>query len=52
MISHDVITGIDGRPVRTVDEVSDAVRTGAALSVVVRRKDGDVTLRVTPEETD
>nr|XP_043881392.1 serine protease HTRA1 [Solea senegalensis] len=52
MIDHDVIVGVDGRPVRTAEEVSDAVQSAAVLSVVVRRKDGDVTLTVFPDETD
>uniref|UniRef100_A0A3Q0RXV7 HtrA serine peptidase 4 n=1 Tax=Amphilophus citrinellus TaxID=61819 RepID=A0A3Q0RXV7_AMPCI len=42
MTDHDVIIGINGRPVRTTREVSDAVRHSTTLSVVVRRKDEDV----------
>ncbi|XP_069557631.1 serine protease HTRA1 [Brachyistius frenatus] len=52
MIDRDVIVGVNGRPVRTSQEVSDAVQSGAALSVVVRRRDGDVTLTVVPEEVE
>lgn len=52
MTDHDVIIGINGRPVRTTQEVSDAVRHSTTLSVVVRRKDEDVTLTIIPEETD
>uniref|UniRef100_A0A3Q0RL24 HtrA serine peptidase 4 n=1 Tax=Amphilophus citrinellus TaxID=61819 RepID=A0A3Q0RL24_AMPCI len=52
MTDHDVIIGINGRPVRTTREVSDAVRHSTTLSVVVRRKDEDVTLTIIPEETD
>ncbi|KAM9859004.1 serine protease HTRA1A isoform 2-T2 [Aulostomus maculatus] len=52
MINCDVIIGINGRPVHTMQDVSEAVQSGAALSVLVRRKDKDVTLTVTPEERD
>lgn len=52
MIEHDVIIGINGRPVHTMQDVSEAVQSGTAFSVVVRRKDGDVTLTIIPEETD
>lgn len=52
MTNHDVIIGINGRPVHTTQEVSEAVQSGAALSVLVRRRDEDITLTVIPEETD
>ncbi|XP_068559468.1 serine protease HTRA1 [Cebidichthys violaceus] len=52
LIDRDVVIGINGRPVRTTQDVREAVRSGAALSVTVRRKDEDVTLTVTPEETE
>ncbi|XP_076023531.1 serine protease HTRA1 [Genypterus blacodes] len=52
MISHDVIIGINGRPIHTMDEVTDAVQTGSSLSVVVRRHDRDVALTIVPEEID
>lgn len=52
MINHDVIIGINGRPIRTTHEVSQAVQSGNELSVVVRRKDKDVTLIIIPEEMD
>lgn len=52
MIDHDVIVAINGQPVSTMQEVSAAVQNGSMLSVVVRRKDGDVTLAVVPEEMD
>lgn len=52
MIDHDVIIGINGWPVHTTQEVSEAVQSGTPLSVVVRRKDKDVTLTIIPEETD
>ncbi|XP_070760041.1 serine protease HTRA1 [Enoplosus armatus] len=52
MLYHDVIIGINGWPVHTLQEVSEAVQSGTALSVLVRRKDKDVTLTIIPEETD
>lgn len=52
MINHDVIIGINGQPIHTTQEVSEAVQSGTALSVVVRRKDKDVSLTIVPEETD
>lgn len=52
MIDHDVIISVDGRPIHTMQEVSEAVHRGSALSVVVRRKDKDVTLTIIPEEAD
>ncbi|KAM7416899.1 hypothetical protein PAMA_018805 [Pampus argenteus] len=52
MIDHDVIIGINGRPIHTTQEVSEAVRSGTSLSVLVRRKDQDVTLTIIPEEVD
>ncbi|XP_070689811.1 serine protease HTRA1 [Pempheris klunzingeri] len=52
MIDHDVIVGINGRPVHTMQEVSEAVQSGAALSLLVRRKDKDITLTIIPEEMD
>ncbi|KAL3976325.1 hypothetical protein ACER0C_022211 [Sarotherodon galilaeus] len=52
MSDHDVIIGINGQPVHTTQEVSDAIRHSTSLFVLVRRKDGDVTLMIIPEETD
>ncbi|XP_056131149.1 serine protease HTRA1B [Lampris incognitus] len=52
MVDHDVIIDINGQPVHTLQDVSEAVQTGAALTVAVRRKDGDVILTITPEEID
>nr|XP_019949235.1 PREDICTED: serine protease HTRA1-like [Paralichthys olivaceus] len=52
MINHDVIIAINGRPVHTMEEVSEAVQSGAVLSVLVRRKNGDVTLTVVPGGAD
>ncbi|XP_028269889.1 serine protease HTRA1 [Parambassis ranga] len=49
MINHDVIIAINSRPIRTTQEVRDAVQSSTALSVVVRRKDGDVMLTIVPE---
>ncbi|CAK6959620.1 LOW QUALITY PROTEIN: serine protease HTRA1 [Scomber scombrus] len=52
MIDHDVIIGVNGQPIQTMKEVSEAVHTGAVLSVVVRRKDRDVMLTIIPEAMD
>lgn len=52
MINNDVIIAIDGRLIQTTHEVSQAVQSGDELSVVVRRKDKDITLIIIPEETD
>ncbi|XP_060927948.1 serine protease HTRA1 [Limanda limanda] len=52
MNNHDVIIGINGQPVRAMEEVSEAVQSSGVLSVVVRRKDGDVKLTVVPGEAD
>ncbi|KAM4577405.1 serine protease HTRA1 [Odontesthes bonariensis] len=52
MIDHDIIISINGKPIHSTQEVSKAVQSGFALSLLVRRKDGDVLLTITPEETD
>nr|XP_046242126.1 serine protease HTRA1-like [Scatophagus argus] len=52
MINHDVIISINGQAIHTTDEVSEAVQSSTALSVVVRRKDQDVWLTIIPEATD
>ncbi|GLD52482.1 serine protease HTRA1-like isoform X2 [Lates japonicus] len=52
IIDHDVIIGINGQPIHTTQEVSEAVQSGAVLSVVVRRKDKDISLTLIPEEMD
>ncbi|XP_037338669.2 serine protease HTRA1 [Pungitius pungitius] len=51
-IDHDVIVRINGRPVHTTQEVREAVRSGGALSVTVRRRREEVTLTVTPEDVE
>lgn len=38
--------------ISSTQEVSDAVQSGAVLSVAVRWRDGDVTLTVVPEDGD
>lgn len=50
--AHDVIISINGQDISSTQEVSEAVQSGAVLSVVVRRTDGDVTLTVVPEDVD
>ncbi|KAM3868367.1 serine protease HTRA1B [Diretmus argenteus] len=52
MINHDVIIDINGRPIHTTQDMSEAIQTGTALSVVVRRNEKDVTLTIVPEEID
>ncbi|KAM7018853.1 serine protease HTRA1 [Tautogolabrus adspersus] len=50
MMERDVIIGINGRIIHTTQEVSDAIHGSTAISVLVRRKDKDVTLPIVPEE--
>ncbi|XP_041643384.1 serine protease HTRA1 [Cheilinus undulatus] len=50
MLEHDVIIGINGRAVHTTQEVSDAIHSSTAVSVLVRRREKDITLTVIPEE--
>ncbi|XP_042344419.1 serine protease HTRA1 [Plectropomus leopardus] len=50
IIDHDVIISINGRPVHTTQEVREAIQNGSALSVVVKRKDKDVTLTIIAED--
>ncbi|KAJ8005881.1 hypothetical protein DPEC_G00122510, partial [Dallia pectoralis] len=52
MINHDVITSINGQPIQTTEEVSDAVQSGGRLSVGVRRAKADIVLEVVPEDID
>uniref|UniRef100_A0A667XYE8 HtrA serine peptidase 4 n=1 Tax=Myripristis murdjan TaxID=586833 RepID=A0A667XYE8_9TELE len=47
MINHDVIISINGQPIRTTRDVSEAIQTGSTFSVVVRRNDREVTLTLT-----
>ncbi|KAL7391234.1 hypothetical protein ABVT39_006415 [Epinephelus coioides] len=49
IINHDVIIGINGQPIHTIEEVREAVQNGRALSVMLRRKDKDV-LTIIPED--
>ena len=52
MIEHDIIIAINGQSIHTMQEVSEAVQSGIPLSVVVKRKDKDVSLTIIPEESD
>lgn len=52
MIEHDIIVAINGQSIHTVQEVGEAVQSGIPLSVVVKRKDKDVSLTIIPEESD
>ena len=50
-LSDDVVLALDGQPIESWQDLSQAIRAseGRTLVVDVRRDDGDVTLRVTPE---
>ncbi|XP_049435863.1 serine protease HTRA1 [Epinephelus fuscoguttatus] len=50
IINHDIIIGINGQPIQTIEEVREAVQNGRALSVMLRRKDKDVVLTLIPED--
>ncbi|KAJ8380031.1 hypothetical protein SKAU_G00008090 [Synaphobranchus kaupii] len=50
--NQDVIISINGRPVQTTEDVSNAVQSGRPLAVLVRRSNVDVVLTVVPEEVD
>ncbi|KAJ8263530.1 hypothetical protein COCON_G00159870 [Conger conger] len=50
--NQDVIISINGRPVQTTEDVSNAVQSSRALAVMVRRANEDVVLTVVPEEVD
>lgn len=52
LINHDVIIKINGWPVHTMQEVSKAIQSSTELSMVVRRKDKDVSVIIHPEEAD
>lgn len=52
VIDRDVIIAINGQPIHTTQEMSKAIQSGTALSVVVRRKYEDVTLTIVPEDAD
>uniref|UniRef100_A0A671VI47 HtrA serine peptidase 4 n=1 Tax=Sparus aurata TaxID=8175 RepID=A0A671VI47_SPAAU len=52
MIEHDIIIAINGQSIHTMQEVSEAVQSGIPLSVVVKRKEKDVSLTIIPEESD
>ncbi|CAL8347517.1 unnamed protein product [Lota lota] len=52
VMSHDVILWINGRSVKTTQDVTEAVATADTLSVVLRRGDRDLTLTIVPAHTD
>lgn len=52
LINHDIIININGQPVHTMQEVSEAIQSSTELSMVVRRKDEDVSVIIYPEEGD
>lgn len=52
MIDHDIIISINGRPIRSTQEVSEALQISSVLEVVVRRQHQDVSLTVILEDVD
>lgn len=50
MREHDVIISINGKDIHTTKDVSNAVQSSTLLSVMVRRKDGDVMLTIALQE--
>ncbi|TKS78079.1 Serine protease HTRA1 [Collichthys lucidus] len=52
LINHDIIININGQPVHIMQEVSEAIQSSTELSMVVRRKDKDVSVIIYPEEGD
>ncbi|XP_015685445.1 serine protease HTRA4, partial [Protobothrops mucrosquamatus] len=48
----DVIIAINGKPVTSTHDVTEAVRNNRTLAVVVRRGNEDVILTVAPDEID
>ncbi|MBN3296942.1 HTRA1 protease, partial [Amia calva] len=49
---QDVIISINSQPIETTEDVSEAVRSGSSLAVVVHRGNEDIALTVVPEEID
>ncbi|XP_055055163.2 serine protease HTRA1 [Misgurnus anguillicaudatus] len=52
LLSHDVITSINGKSVQSTEDVSQAVQSNESLSLVVRRAHEEITLTVVPDEVD
>ncbi|XP_051533624.1 serine protease HTRA1 [Myxocyprinus asiaticus] len=52
LIKHDVIISINGQPVHSTDDVSQAVQSGENLSLLVRRVNEEIILMVVPDEVD
>lgn len=52
MRDHDVIVSINGQPVTTVTDVTEAVKDNDSLSIMVRRGSQTLILTVTPEIID
>ncbi|KAL4635968.1 serine protease HTRA1-like isoform X1 [Arapaima gigas] len=50
--NQDVIVSINGQPVQTTDDVSEAVQSTSTLSVTVQRAHKEVMLTVVPKEID
>lgn len=48
----DVIMAINGKPVTSTHDVTEAVRNNRSLAVAVSRGNEDIILTVTPDEID
>ncbi|XDV20943.1 hypothetical protein PO909_026147 [Leuciscus waleckii] len=52
LVNQDVIISINGHPMRSTEDVSQAVQSDEILSLVVRRANEEITLTVVPDEVD
>ncbi|XP_051750003.1 serine protease HTRA1 [Ctenopharyngodon idella] len=52
LVNQDVIISINGQPVHSTEDVSQAVQSDEILSLVVRRANEEITLTVVPDEVD
>lgn len=52
MLNQDVIISINGQPVYSTEDVSQAVQSNEILSLMVRRAQKEITLTVVPGEVD
>uniref|UniRef100_A0A8C2F4P4 HtrA serine peptidase 4 n=1 Tax=Cyprinus carpio TaxID=7962 RepID=A0A8C2F4P4_CYPCA len=52
LVNQDVIISINGQPVHSTEDMSQAVQSNKVLSLVVRRANEEITLIVSPDEVD
>uniref|UniRef100_A0A672LJ99 HtrA serine peptidase 4 n=1 Tax=Sinocyclocheilus grahami TaxID=75366 RepID=A0A672LJ99_SINGR len=52
LVNQDVIISINGQPVHSTEDMSQAVQSNEVLSLVVRRANEEITLTVVPDEVD